>query len=334
MPSRAPPPPPRIRKQRKNDIIVLRQRRFVNRRAADPIAAAPAPLARISKVRPHVVHSGTCQLNEFNACVSTALHELACGHLFCSECIVAHLKVLKASKKRGPGDYRLGRRKIVSEANLNMKTRKVTCFLCRKAVQCGCSKRVASDDEILVGARLAADGGCFTRPAGGMCVHKRQKSNCKQCSKTCPHGKIKHFCKPCGGCMYCKHGKAKSLCRLCKALKKGGGSICEHDRARTTCKDCGGGSLCVHGKNKRKCRACGGKNLCTHGREKYSCKDCKGKAICEHGTLRRTCKTCKGAGYCTHGKLKAQCRDCGGSVFCHHNKRWRVCRCAHLFALA
>ncbi len=305
------------------DLIILRRRRCVQRAASHQIISTLAPLTRVSKVKTKVLHDGACQLKSLNGCCSSVLHELSCGHLFCAECIVAHLK---SNKKRS--EYRFGRRKSVSEANLNMKQRKVACFLCRVPVQCGCSKRAETAPDVLAESidRPGGNRGCYMRPPGGKCVHFRQRSNCKQCSKTCPHGKIKHFCKSCGGCAFCEHGNVKSCCRKCKALNKGGGSICEHDRIRSSCKDCGGSSICLHGKSKSKCRLCGGSALCSHGREKHFCKDCKGAGVCEHGTQSRTCKICKGGAWCTHNKLKAQCRECCGSVFCHHGKRWRVCR--------
>jgi hypothetical protein len=84
------------------DVIILRQRRCVKRAASYPIV--PAALTRVSKVRSKVLHEGACQLKSFNECCSSALHEFSCGHLFCSECIVAHLK---SNKKRR--EYRSGR---------------------------------------------------------------------------------------------------------------------------------------------------------------------------------------------------------------------------------
>jgi hypothetical protein len=250
--------------------------------------------------------------------------------LFCSGCIIAHLK---ASKRKR--DYRSTRRRSLTESNLNMKQRKLTCFLCRKAGQCGCSRRAAGDGDTPPSAPLTQDKGCYARPPGGMCVHLRQRSNCKLCSEgLCPHNKIRHFCKDCGGCAYCEHGKAKQVCRQCKLLKQGGGSICEHDKIRTNCKDCGGGSLCQHMRHRSNCRDCGGSQICMHGRAKYSCTKCKGAGVCEHGTLKQTCKVCRGSSWCSHGRLKKQCRECGGSVFCHHNKRWRVCRCIRRMVIA
>ena len=37
-----------------------------------------------------------------------------------------------------------------------------------------------------------------------------------------------------------------------------GSSICEHQRVRSTCKDCGGSSLCEHQRQRSKCKDCGG----------------------------------------------------------------------------
>ena len=139
------------------DVIILRRRRCVKRAASCPIISTVAPLTRVSKVRSKVLHDGACQLKSYNECRSSALHEISCGHLFCSECIVAHLK---SKKKRS--EYRSGRRKSLSEANLSMKQRKLACFLCRVPVQCGCSKRAGSDSDVLAVSIDGAGGnkGC------------------------------------------------------------------------------------------------------------------------------------------------------------------------------
>ena len=319
--------PHNLRARKPHHVLVLRSHKILKRNASDHISQAQAPRTRISKVRTNVPHDGACQMKSLNDCSSKALHELSCGHLFCSECIVAHLKANK--RKR---DYRPTRRRSISVANLNMKQRKLVCFLCRKIGQCGCCKPAASESA---SSNRSPSEGCYIKPPGGMCVHLRQRSNCKQCSKNvCPHNKVKHFCKDCGGCAYCEHGKAKQVCRQCKLLKQGGGSICEHDKIRTNCKDCGGGSLCQHMRHRSNCRDCGGSQICKHGRAKYSCTKCKGAGVCEHGTLKQTCKVCRGSSWCSHGRLKKQCRECGGSVFCHHNKRWRVCRCIRRMVIA
>ena len=51
-----------------------------------------------------------------------------------------------------------------------------------------------------------------------------------------------------------------------------GASICQHNRVRRACKDCGGASIC-HGE---------------HNRERSRCKGCGGACICEQGAGART----------------------------------------------
>lgn len=52
-------------------------------------------------------------------------------------------------------------------------------------------------------------------------------------------------------------------------------SKCEHNRRKSTCKECGGASICEHGKLKSYCKICDGKYLCksswceTYGNSKY-----------------------------------------------------------------
>ena len=65
------------------------------------------------------------------------------------------------------------------------------------------------------------------RRSRGLCEHKRQKSQCKECggSGVCEHNRVKHKCKDCGG---------------------SSSGLCEHKRQKSRCKDCGGSGLCKH----------------------------------------------------------------------------------------
>ena len=62
------------------------------------------------------------------------------------------------------------------------------------------------------------------------------------------------------------------MCKDC------GGSLCEHGRVRSQCKDCGGSSICEHGRQRSRCKECGGGSICEHGRRRYRCKDCGGSS--------------------------------------------------------
>ena len=44
--------------------------------------------------------------------------------------------------------------------------------------------------------------------------------------------------------------------------------MCEHNRVRSYCKECGGGGLCLHNRVRSKCKDCGGSGICIHGRHK------------------------------------------------------------------
>ena len=66
---------------------------------------------------------------------------------------------------------------------------------------------------------------------------------------------------------------------------------CEHNRQRSTCKDCGGACICQHNRKSSQCKNCGVASICEHNRESSTCKDCGGMNICEHtarGTPART----------------------------------------------
>ena len=119
----------------------------------------------------------------------------------------------------------------------------------------------------------------------------------------------------------CQHNKQKSYCKEC-----GGSQICIHKKNKSFCKECGGSQICIHKRYKRHCKECGGKGICTHGRRKSSCKDCKGSEICQHNRMRYQCKDCKGKALCPHERQRAFCKDCGGSQICPHGRQKSRCK--------
>jgi hypothetical protein len=69
-------------------------------------------------------------------------------------------------------------------------------------------------------------------------------------------------------------------------------SLCEHNKQRGNCIECGGSQICLHKKIKCRCRDCGGNSFCEHNKRKDNCIDCKGPNICEHNRQRNQCKDC------------------------------------------
>ena len=130
-----------------------------------------------------------------------------------------------------------------------------------------------------------------------------------------------HNVKNVGGGSICQHKKIRSVCKEC-----GGSSICEHGRRKSLCKECGGCSICYHGKIKVRCKDCGGGSICEHNKRKYECKECVGSSFCEHNRIKSTCKECGGGSICEHSKQKSQCKECGGNSICHHGKTKYQCR--------
>lgn len=142
----------------------------------------------------------------------------------------------------------------------------------------------------------------------------------------CSHGRLRHYCKECGGASICEHGRVRWSCKEC-----GGRQICEHGRQHNFCKECGGASVCKHSRKRHQCKECGGSSFCEHGRLRSVCKECGGSEICEHGKRRYTCKECRPASaykqYRTNAKrrghlfeisfeeyqniVKQPCRYCG-----------------------
>lgn len=90
----------------------------------------------------------------------------------------------------------------------------------------------------------------------------------------------------------CEHNRIRSGCKDC-----GGGSICEHNRQRTRCKNCGGGGICEHNKRRSECKECGSGGICEHNKRRSKCKDCGGGSICEHNKMRHNCKICNPHNY-------------------------------------
>jgi hypothetical protein len=119
----------------------------------------------------------------------------------------------------------------------------------------------------------------------------------------------------------CEHNKQRSTCKECK-----GSAICEHDKQRSTCKECKGSSICEHDKQRSTCKECKGSSICEHDRLKNQCKECKGSAICEHDKQRSQCKECKGSSICEHDKIRSSCKECKGTSICEHERQRSDCK--------
>ncbi len=74
-------------------------------------------------------------------------------------------------------------------------------------------------------------------------------------------------------------------------------NICEHDKQKTSCKECGGKGICEHNKHKAYCKECGGSALCEHGKQKRYCKECGGSALCKSEWCEKS-RIRKYNGYC------------------------------------
>ncbi len=106
-------------------------------------------------------------------------------------------------------------------------------------------------------------------------------------------------------------------CQFCR----GRGKKCDHNRVRSTCKNCKGSGICIHDRRRSQCRECKGGSICIHDRRKSQCKDCKGSSVCIHDRLRPTCKDCKGSNICIHDRLRFACIICNPKCacqYCHH----------------
>jgi hypothetical protein len=147
-------------------------------------------------------------------------------------------------------------------------------------------------------------------------------------------------CEPCekefykkGKIWYCLCNKRTITCSNFKCKEEGlrlglkvGGSICEHDRYRSSCKECGGGAVCEHNKVRSICKECGGGRICEHNRQRSQCKECGGSQICKHNRYRSICKECGGSQICQHNRIFSQCKECGGGSICQHNRIFSHCK--------
>ena len=94
--------------------------------------------------------------------------------------------------------------------------------------------------------------------------------------------------------------------------------ICEHNKNRAYCKECGGSAICPHNKQKAFCVECKGTAMCCHGRQKAYCKICHGSGVCQHNKFKNSCKLCSA------GKYKCDiCNKtyCSKYVLEGHNKK-------------
>ena len=64
---------------------------------------------------------------------------------------------------------------------------------------------------------------------------------------------------------------------------------------------------CEHNRSKSSCKECGGNRICEHNRDKYSCIECGGSQICEHQRYKRNCKDCGGIGFMQGEEI---CQSC------------------------
>lgn len=137
----------------------------------------------------------------------------------------------------------------------------------------------------------------------------------------------------------CEHNRRRSSCKDCGGVsicehnrqrdtckECCGSQICEHKRIRTSCKECGGGAICEHNRHRHQCKDCGGPHICEHNRYRARCKECGGSQICEHKRIKYQCKDCGGVSICEHNRIRSQCKDCGGGTRCEHNRRRSRCK--------
>ncbi len=120
----------------------------------------------------------------------------------------------------------------------------------------------------------------------------------------------------------CEHNTIRSTCKKCD-----GGEVCEHDKIRSRCKKCDGGYICSHKQYRSNCKICGGVSICEHNINRAGCRKCVGSAICEHSRTRSVCKICKGGALCDHKRERSSCKICHPQSHIarlRRSRRWNV----------
>ena len=76
--------------------------------------------------------------------------------------------------------------------------------------------------------------------------------------------------------------------------------------------------LCEHQRQRSECKDCGGSDLCEHQRQKSKCTECNPDAPCEHNMVAGECWKCEALRICAHGQPRIKCTDCWNSGLCCH----------------
>ena len=128
-----------------------------------------------------------------------------------------------------------------------------------------------------------------------------------------------------GKIWFCPCNKRMTYCASDECKRNGeivgikiGGAMCEHNRVRTSCKQCGGSQICNHNIVRACCKECGGGSICEHSRRRTICKECGGSQICIHNKYRSSCVQCGGSRICKHNIHRCYCKLCDGSQICNH----------------
>ena len=72
-----------------------------------------------------------------------------------------------------------------------------------------------------------------------------------------------------------------------------GGTQCQHNRQRSSCKECGGASICQHNRQRTHARSAEGRASASTIGEGAHTRECGGASICQLNRRWRRCKTCK-----------------------------------------
>ena len=149
------------------------------------------------------------------------------------------------------------------------------------------SQYIVTLSRIQMWIRLLSNNSNDTNIITPIYLFIKEKAKCRICrgSSFClPHDRIKATCRVC--CLFletisislsipltnslycrfqeckandiCKHGSTRSGCefQVCQIAPTASGSICEHDRIRYRCNQCGGAGICVHDRQKARYGSC------------------------------------------------------------------------------
>ncbi len=111
-------------------------------------------------------------------------------------------------------------------------------------------------------------------------------------------------------------------------MRLGGAGICQHQRERSKCKECGRASICQHQRIRSTCKECGGGgHLPAPAPEEQMYNKMQGVRGGEHLRAPAHQGPMQGvASICQYQRIRSACKECGEASICQHQRRRSACK--------